>query len=238
MTARAALVTGASAGIGLAVARLLSQRGHGVTLVARDEARLRDAAIDGEVLRVAADAADDEAMQGAVERHLERFGRLDVAVANAGTGSPGGAASTRPHHLDRILRTNVVSLFTLARHAMPALRDAGAEHRAAWFVVTASISAVRPMPGFAAYSASKAAALSVARSVDVEESQHGVRACALCPAFVETAMTEWTRERVPAEAMLQPADVAAAVGFLLDLSPTARVTEIVVGRSGGDALAP
>ena len=231
MTARAALVTGASAGIGLAVSRTLTERGYGVTMVARDPQRLEAAALDG-ALTVAADAADDEAMQAALQRHMERWGRLDVAVANAGTGSGGAVASTKPHHLDRMLRTNVAALFTLARHAMPALRQAGAEHQSAWFVVTASISGVRPAPGFAAYSASKAAALSVARSVDMEEASSGVRACALCPGFVETAMTEWTRDSVPADRMLQPGDVAAAVRFLLELSPNARVTEIVIGRTG------
>jgi NADP-dependent 3-hydroxy acid dehydrogenase YdfG len=237
VTARAALVTGASAGIGLAVSRLLSARGYGVTMVARDAQRLRAAALP-QALTVSADAADDGAVEAALRRHLERWGRLDVVAANAGTGSGGTVASTRPHHLERMLRTNVGALFTLARLAMPALREAGAEHRGAWFVVTASISGVRPAGGFAAYSASKAAALSVARSVDVEEAANGVRACALCPAFVETAMTEWARDSVPAGAMLQPEDVAAAVGFLLDLSPNARVTEIVMGRTGASWQEP
>lgn len=234
---RAALVTGASAGIGLAVCKLLAERGYGVTMVARDEQRLRAAAPEA-ALAVAADAADEESLAAALQRHTQRWGRLDVVVANAGTGSAGTVATTRPHHLERMLRTNVVSLFTLARLAMPALRDAGVEHRGAWFVVTASISGLRPMPGFAAYSASKAAALSIARSVNAEESANGVRACALCPAFVDTAMTEWTRETVPAGAMLVPDDVALAVRFLLDLSPSASVTEIVIGRAGTDWLAP
>lgn len=237
MTARAALVTGASAGIGLAVARMLEERGYGVTMVARDVQRL-EAAAGGAALAVAADAADEEQMDAALQRHVQRWGRLDVVVANAGTGSGGGVASTRPQHLERMLRTNVGALFTLARLAMPALRESGAEHRAAWFVVTASISGVRPAAGFAAYSASKAAALSIARSVDLEEAEHGVRACALCPGFVETAMTEWTRDSVPAEAMIQPDDVAAAVRFLLDLSPNARVSEIVMGRTGAPPLTP
>ncbi len=242
MTAPAALVTGASAGIGLAVTALLVERGYGVTMVGRDRSRLDNARSTlpaaAQLECVAADAADGDAVAGAVERHLQRFGRLDVVVANAGTGSGGGVASTRPHHLEGMLRTNVVSLFTLAAAAMPALRIAGGEHRRAWFIVTASISGVRPAAGFAAYSASKAAAMSVARSVDVEESHRGVRACALCPGFVATAMTEWTRDSVPADTMLQPSDVAAAVAFLLALSPTASVTEIVIGRTGAPPLAP
>ncbi len=248
MTARAALVTGASAGIGLAVSRALVERGYSVTMVARDAARLGAALRDhmphaqpggaSMVQGLAADAADAEQMAEVMRGHLMAYRRLDVVVANAGTGSGGDAASTKPKHLERMLRVNVEALFTLAHLTMPALREAGAEHRGAWFVVTASISGVRPMPGFAAYSATKAAALSLARSVDVEEERNGVRACALCPAFVETAMSEWTRESIPAETMLQPGDVAAALRFLLDLSPAARVTELVIGRTATEWLAP
>ena len=237
LSGRAALVTGASSGIGLAVARLLADRGCGVTMVARDENRLQSAAFEG-ALPISADAADEEAMGSALQRHIERWGRLDIVVANAGIGRAGGVGNTPPHRLERVLRTNLLSLFTLGRLTLPALRDAGAEHRGAWFIVTASISGLRPMPGYAAYSASKAAALSVARSIDAEESQHGVRACALCPAFVDTPMTESTRDRVPADAMLPPSDVAAAVDFLLALSPNASVTEIAIGRTGAPPLEP
>jgi NAD(P)-dependent dehydrogenase (short-subunit alcohol dehydrogenase family) len=243
VASRAAIVTGASAGIGLAVSELLARTGFAVTMLGRNSERIEAAARSlaaaaGEVTPVSGDAGDEATLAALVETHLERNGRLDLVVANAGFGSGGAAGATEPRHLERTWRLNVAAPFALARLALPALRNAGRDHGAAWFVVTASISGVRPTAGFAAYSASKAAALSLARSVNAEEASNGVRACALCPAFVDTAMTEWTRDRIPAEAMLRAGDVAAALQFLLQLSPTASVTEIVIGRTGAGPYTP
>jgi NAD(P)-dependent dehydrogenase (short-subunit alcohol dehydrogenase family) len=240
VTRRAAIVTGASAGIGLAMCERLVADGYAVTMLGRDPQRIQAAAsgLGGDTTAVAGDAADEATLAALVEDHLARYGRLDVAVANAGFGGAGAVAQTEARHLERTLRVNVVAPFALARLAMPALRRAGEEHGGAWLVVTASISGVRPAAGFAAYSASKAAARSLALSVAAEEAGNGVRACAICPAFVDTAMTSWTRDRVPAEAMLQPNDVAAALGFLLSLSPAASVTELVMGRTGAEPFAP
>ncbi len=240
MTRRAAIVTGASAGIGLAMCQQLVGDGYAVTMLGRDPERISAAArrLGGEATAVSGDAADEATLAALVEDHLARYGRLDVAVANAGFGAAGAVGETQARHLERALRLNVAAPFALARLAMPALRLAGGEHGGAWLVVTASISGVWPAAGFAAYSASKAAALSLARSVAAEEAAQGVRACAICPAFVDTAMTAWTRDRVPTDAMLQPADVGAALGFLLALSPAASVTELVIGRTGAGPFAP
>jgi NAD(P)-dependent dehydrogenase (short-subunit alcohol dehydrogenase family) len=242
VTARAAIVTGASAGIGLAVCEALVRQGYAVTMVARDAARIEAAAAQfaesGDVTAMSADAGDESALAEVVGAHLDWYGRIDAVVANAGFGGAGTVADTQARHLERAWRANVAAPFALARLAMPSLRRAGDEHGRAWFVVTASISGVHPSPGFAAYSASKAAAVSLAQSIAAEEASHGVRACALCPAFVDTAMTEWTRDSVPADSMLQPADVAETVGYLLRLSPAASVTEIVIGRTGQPRFSP
>jgi 3-oxoacyl-[acyl-carrier protein] reductase len=239
---RAAIVTGASAGIGLAMCEVLVREGFAVTMVARDAARVESAAARladvGDVTAMSADASDESALADVVSSHLDWYGRIDLVVANAGFGGAGTVADTQARHLERAWRVNVAAPFALARLVMPSLRRAGAEHARAWFVVTASISGVAPTPGFAAYSASKAAALSLAQSIAAEESAHGVRACALCPAFVDTAMTEWTHDCVPADSMLQPADVAESLAYLLRLSPTATVTEIVIGRTGQPPLSP
>ncbi len=112
------------------------------------------------------------------------------------------------------------------------------ERTGRWFVVVASLAGTWPMRGFAGYSATKAAAVSLARSIAIEEAGAGVRACAICPAFVDTELSAWARDRVPAEAMLEPADVAEAVRFLLRLSPNASVTELVLRRAGAAPLDP
>ena len=118
---------------------------------------------------------------------------------------------------------NVVGPFELAGLAMPHLRrEPGAPP--GWFVVVASLAGLAPTAGFAAYSATKAAAVSLARSIAAEEADAGVRACAICPAFVETAMSEWARDRID-HPMLHPDDVAETVRYLTRLSPAASVTE-------------
>jgi NADP-dependent 3-hydroxy acid dehydrogenase YdfG len=240
---RAAIVTGASAGIGLATTALLARRGFAVTMAARKRERLEEAAgclraQGAEVATTSVDAGDESGVSALVQDHLARYGRLDVVVANAGTGRPGGVARTTAADLTRMMRLNLEGPFFLARESLPALRHAGSEHHQAWFVVVASITGAWPMPGFAAYSASKAAAVSLARSITAEESAGGVRGCALCPAFVATAISEWARETIPASAMLTPEDVAEGVGFLLRLSANVTLTEIVMGRVNAAVHAP
>jgi len=230
--ARAAIVTGASAGIGLAVARMLGQDGWAVTMTARREQRLGAAAAalretGHDVATVVADIAADGAAAALVAEHTAHFGRLDLVVANAGWGTSGTVADGSAADLDRMLRTNVTANFALARAAIPHMRD----RDGAWFVITSSLSGVWPAAGFAGYSAAKSAAVSLARSIAAEEAGNGVRACAICPGFVDTDMTAWLGDTLPAGAMLDAHDVAASVRYLLALSPRASVTELVLRRT-------
>jgi NAD(P)-dependent dehydrogenase (short-subunit alcohol dehydrogenase family) len=242
-SARAALVTGGSRGIGLAVAATVLAHGDAVTLVARDPERLERAAAElrgvhgGTVATCAADLTEPGAPARAVDAHLAAHGRLDVVIANAGKGWVGSLAEMRDSDLSRILPVNVVAPFDLVRAALPHLRAAGAEHGNALVVLLASILGIRPAAGFAAYAASKAALVSLARSTTLEEAHHGIRATAICPAFVATDMTETYQDVTHAE-MLPASDVAAAVRFLLDLSPAAAVPEIVIGRRAAGPYVP
>jgi NADP-dependent 3-hydroxy acid dehydrogenase YdfG len=240
---RAALVTGASAGIGLAVTRALAGEGYSVTMTARRAERLEAAAAklqaEGfDVVPEALDVTEDGVNDGMVERHLERFGRLDVAVANAGMGYAGKAADANAREIERMMALNAKAPFALASAALPALRDAAAGGSSAWFIVMASISGVWPTPGLAGYSASKAAAISLARSVNAEEAEAGVRSCAICAAFVDTDMTTWTHDSVPPETMLQADDLAESVRFLLRLSRSVSVPELVLQRRGAPLYIP
>lgn len=188
------------------------------------------------VCTVAMDAAAEGAAARLVEEHTERHGGLHVVVANAGRGSGATVAETSSGDIDRLLAVNVTASFALARAAIPTLRHGG---RPGWFIVTSSLSGIWPVAGFAGYSASKAALVSLARSIAAEEAADGVRSCAICPAFVETAMTSWLEGSVSADALLDPNDVAETVRYLLRLSPSASVTEIVLRRAGApDQHAP
>ena len=236
---KSALVTGASAGIGLAVVRTLCADGYSATMAARREPRLNAAAdvLRGEgcdVRTVAIDASAEGAAERLIAEHLDNFGGLDVVVANAGRGTNGTVADAAALDITKMLAVNVAGPFALAKASLPALRAT-----AGWFVVTSSMSGIWPTSGSAGYSASKAAAVSLARSIAAEEAVNGVRACAICPAFVDTDMTSWLKGSVATDAMLDADDVAEAVRFLLRLSPSASVTELVLRRVGApDAQAP
>jgi 3-oxoacyl-[acyl-carrier protein] reductase len=243
---RSAIVTGASAGIGLAVSAVLGREGYAVTMVARDPTRLEATGdkLRGEgfaVTGLVADVTEPDAAARVVAAHLERHGGLDVVVANAGTGTNASAARTDRDHVDGMLRANVHSLFDLARAAIPSLRREEPDTREAgrgWFIVMSSMAGLWPMPGFAAYSATKATGVSIARSIAAEEAKRGVRACAICPAFVETDLSTWVHDRVPPEDMVRPEDVGEAVRMLLRLSPTTVVTELVLSRVGAPPYTP
>ena len=235
---RAAIVTGASAGIGLAVATALCEDGFAVTMSARREARLLAAAAPlsargFEIETVPADASAVGAASALVAAHLARFQRLDVVVANAGWGNGGSVAESSANDLERMLSINVAAPFALAKAAIPAMRrGADGDGGSSWFVITSSIAGDWPTAGFAGYAASKAASVSLARSIAAEEARTGVRACAVMPAFVSTDMTAWLGDSLPAADMLDAADVAETIRFLLRLSPAASVTELVLRRAG------
>jgi len=237
MQRRTAIVTGASTGIGLAVSSELCRQGFAVTMAARKPERLDAAAAalraDGhDVTPIAIDVTDPDSSEQLVESAIGDGGRLDVVVANAGWGRQGTVATSRHREFDRMMAVNVGAPFALAAAAIPHMRRDIAATPPAWFIVTASISGVWPTAGLAGYSAAKAAALSLARSIADDEASNGVRACAICPAFVDTDMTTWVNERLPGDEMLGAADVAESVRFLLRLSPYASVTELVLRRAG------
>lgn len=240
MSVPAALVTGASAGIGLAIATVLRDEGYRLTLSARDAARLEAAAtgLGGEALTVPGDASDPEAVAGLIDAHVSRHGRLDVLVANAGWGRAAPLGRVRPEDLTKSLTRNVASPFLLVNDALAHLRGAAAQSGRALVILTASIVAQRPALDLAVYSATKAALVSLARSINLEAGGDGLRACALCPAYVDTAFSAWVHETVPPSAMLRPQDVAEAVRFLLRLSPNAVVEEVVIGRASAPGQAP
>src|SRR5215210_4514975 len=184
MPDRAALVTGASSGIGLAIARMLGEEGHGLTVAARRPeklaeavAQLRDAGF--EVEEVAGNMADEADVQRIVAAHRDRWGRLDVLVINA-----------------------------------------------------SSLSGKSGQPWLSVYSATKAAVIGWTQAMNKELNGDGIKSVALCPGFVDTPMTEFVREHVAQDRMIQPEDISESVRFLLRTSPNCVVPEIVFQRPG------
>jgi NAD(P)-dependent dehydrogenase (short-subunit alcohol dehydrogenase family) len=237
MPDRAAIVTGASRGIGLAIARMLGEEGHALTLSSRrpenlDAAagELRDAGI--EVETVAGNMAGEEDVQRVVAAHRERFGRLDVLVNSAGVGigAPVGEIATK--RLDLQLDVNLRAIVLFYREAADLLRAAGAEHGNALVVNLASIAGKSGQGWLSVYSATKAAVIGWTQAMNKELNSEGVKSVALCPGFVDTDMTEFIREHVKQDEMIRPEDIAESVRFLLRVSPACVVPEIVFQRPG------
>jgi NAD(P)-dependent dehydrogenase (short-subunit alcohol dehydrogenase family) len=226
--AAAALVVGGSSGIGLAIARMLSEEGYELTLAARNEARLRDAAAEVGAEPLVANVAVEEDCERLVRAHAERFGRLDVLVNSAGVGSAGSIAQLETKSWDLQLAVNLRGLFLVTRAALPLLAEARG-----LVVNLASIAGVEPAPRLAAYSAAKAGVIQLTRSLNLEHAGDGIRATALCPGFVDTPMAAWAR--IPTEQMIRPEDCAELVRALLRLGPAARVPQIVIERVGAPA---
>ena len=217
---RAALITGGSSGIGLAIARMLRDEGFGLTLASRRPERVEAAAAELGAAAVAADVASAEACARLVAEHRERFGRLDVLVNSAGIGIAGRVEDLPAKHFDLQLGVNLRGLFLVTQAAIPLLRESRG-----WIVNLASIAGTIPSPGLATYGATKAAVISLTRSLNEELDGDGVRAVAICPGFVDTPMAEWSG--LKGEEMIQPEDCAEIVRMLLRLSPRARIPQVV-----------
>jgi NAD(P)-dependent dehydrogenase (short-subunit alcohol dehydrogenase family) len=241
MADRAALVTGGSSGIGLAIARALGQDGYALTVSARRPekleeavAGLRDEGIDVEA--VPANMAKEEELKALVERHRERLGRMDVLINNAGVGIGGEIAEHPTKMLDMQLNVNLRAVYLTLRESLPMLKEAGAEHGKALVVNTASIAGVSGQAWLAVYSATKFAVRGYTQAMNKELSSDGVKSVAFCPGFVDTPMTEFVKGQVPAEEMIRPEDIAEGVRFLLNVSPACLVPEIIFGRPGEEVL--
>jgi NAD(P)-dependent dehydrogenase (short-subunit alcohol dehydrogenase family) len=234
---RAALITGGSSGIGLAIARVLGEEGYGLTLTARRPEKLEAAAeglrADGlDVLAVPGNVTDEEAIKDVLAKHRERWGRLDVLINNAGLGIGAAVADTETKKLDLQLNVNLRAVYLVARDSIPMLKEAGAEHGKALMVNTASIAGKQGQAFLPAYSATKFGVVGLSQALHRELMGDGIQVTALCPAFVATPMTDWVEGQVPKEQMIQPEDIAESVRFLLNVSPACIVPEIQFFRRG------
>jgi len=235
---RAAIVTGASSGIGLAIARMLGQEGHGLTVTARRPEKLEQAAAElaeqtgAKIEVVAGNMASEEDIARVVAAHRERFGRLDVLVNNAGVGIGAPVGETQTKKLDMQLDVNLRSIVLFYRDCVEMLKAAGAEHRNALVVNTASVAGKSGQAWLAVYSATKFGVVGYTQAMNKELAADGVKSTALCPAFVDTAMTDFVKGSVAAEEMIRPEDIAETVRMLLRLSPACVIPEVIFQRPG------
>ena len=236
--ARAALVTGASRGIGALVARRLAADGWDLTVCARSAEPLSALAAElsgehgGTVVPVPADMSSEEDVVGAAETHRDAFGRLDLLVLNAGMGSIGPFGEFPARRFDKLFAVNVRSAYLLIQRALPLLRKTAADGGGAKVVAVSSMTGLVGEPLNSAYGATKAALTSLCETLNTEESERGVTATAICPGYVATDMTAPLADQVAPELMLDPGDVAELVIALTRLSRSVVIPHIPMARPG------
>jgi 3-oxoacyl-[acyl-carrier protein] reductase len=234
---RAALVTGASRGIGRAIAKRLAAEGFDLTITARTRAALDALAVDlGQATAhvVPGDMSSEDDVARVADEHLARFGRLDVLVLNAGTGTVTPIEETSPARFEKQLRVNLHSPFQLIARCLPAMRETAKSNRrlGARIIAIASVTGIASEPGMSVYGASKAALISLCESVNVEASADGVSATSISPGYVDTDMSEWIHDRIAPDTMITVDDIAELAVAMTRLSANAVVPNITVVRPG------
>jgi len=241
MPEHSAIVTGGTRGIGRAIAQALAQDGYSLTITGRRPDGVEQAVAElqgdgAEVHGVALNHADPEAPAEIVKRHADRFGRLDVLVNNAGVGI-GSAADEHPtKFVDLQLNVNLLALILFYRESIPLLKASAEQTGQSHVINLSSISGKSGQPWLSVYSATKAAVVGYTEAMSKELAVAGIKSTALCPGFVNTDMSEFVKQQIPADEMIQPQDIVEGVRFVLRMSRGCTIPEIVFmrpGESGG-----
>jgi meso-butanediol dehydrogenase / (S,S)-butanediol dehydrogenase / diacetyl reductase len=219
---KVAIITGSSSGIGEALAKLLSSHGVSLGLISRSG---RELDLPNS-LSVSVDVGDRSSVETAVKQLHEHFGRIDIAVANAGVGSYGSFLDVPKAHEDEMIATNVLGTINLYRAAVPFMKTNGGGD----LITVASEAGRRGLPGEAVYSASKFAQVGLTRALDNELREEGFRAMNICPGGVETNFAlDDSRGRTKGSkqlaGMMRPEDVAELIYFVISRPRSFRILE-------------
>ena len=241
LTDKVALVTGASRGLGRAIALALAQEGASIAAVARSEEALKETieairALGGTAEPYAADVASEASVEAAVEKITARFHRVDVLVNNAGVTRDGLLMRMKSDDWDAVLNTNLKGAFNLTKPIGRLM----VKQRAGRIVNISSVIGLMGNAGQANYAASKAGLIGFTKSVAKEFASRNITCNVVCPGFIETDMTrdlgddlrKKLLERIPLQRLGQPEDVAGTVAFLC--SPAASyITGQILTVDGG-----
>ncbi|HET8909550.1 MAG TPA: SDR family oxidoreductase [Ktedonobacterales bacterium] len=225
-----AVVTGASSGIGLAVARRFLQEGADLVVVARRGERLEAFADEARqagrrCVVVTGDVREEATARQTVQAALDTLGKIDILVNNAGIGIYGNLVDTSADDFDAMMATNMRSTFLFSRHTVPSMLERGAGS----IINVSSMAGVMGFAGEAAYCATKFAQVGFTQALDRELRPRGIKVGVVCPGGVKTEFAIGagrTEEGVAASGMLDPNEVAEAVLLMATQPASARIVEI------------
>ena len=237
---KVALITGASAGIGQACARVLAAEGCNLVLTARRQERLEalqeEAKAHGaETVFVIGDAREEQTALDTIKAAKDRFGRIDFLINNAGAGNYKNLVDTSAEEYDELMDTNVRSTFLFTRHTVPVML----EQKSGTILMLSSMAGVYGFGGEAVYCMTKFAQVAFAQALDRELREKGIKVGAICPGGVKTEFALGkgrTEEKVAQSEMLDPEDVAGVVLMACTQSPRSRIIEVQM-RTMAESLA-
>jgi 3-oxoacyl-[acyl-carrier protein] reductase len=212
---KVAIITGATSGIGLATARVLKREGWSLSLVGRKTEAIEEEFKEDLIIK--ADISDPQVAEDIVKRTVEKFGRLDALINNAGQTLDKPLLRITSEDLENHFRTNLFSAFLLSKSALRYFKDGGV------IVNVSSVVGIMGNSWQTAYSASKAGLIAFTKSLAKEMGSRGIRVVAVAPGFIETPMTEGLPEQVkkryleniPLRRFGKPEEVAEVIAFLV-----------------------
>jgi 3-oxoacyl-[acyl-carrier protein] reductase len=227
LESKVALVTGASRGIGLAIARTLGRLGATLSICARDEKKLESAAAElrnggSKILAIAADVSRAPDIESLVRKTQQAFGPIDILVNNAGVGYFGPTHEAAESNWDAVLDTNLKSVFLLSK----AVAAGMIERHSGDIINIASLAGKNAFPGGGIYCASKWGLLGLTQCMAEDLRQYGIRVSAICPGTVATDFGAHAGKDL--RKMLQPEDVAHAVEMLVTQAPQSFISEVLL----------
>jgi 3-oxoacyl-[acyl-carrier protein] reductase len=227
-----AVITGAGKGIGKAAADLFLKEGASVVLNSRTKSDLDLFAEEhknfkSSVLTVTGDIAEEKIIKQVVSKTIDKFGRIDILINNAGFGKFDELVKTTTKDFDDIFNTNVRALYIISREFIPHM----IKQKEGIIVNIASIAGKTGVPNGAIYSASKHAVMGLSRSLLLELRKHGIRVIAICPGSVSTEFFRDTQSGLIEHSMIKPEDIADTILYAVTLPPNSTVNEIEIRPS-------
>jgi NAD(P)-dependent dehydrogenase (short-subunit alcohol dehydrogenase family) len=248
---KVALITGGGTGIGAAIARRFANAGASIVVTGRRREPIEAIAAELDGLAVAGDTADENDCRAAVSATLQRFGGLDILIANAGIIAVGSITSQDPMEWQEILRINLSGVMQIGRAAVPAMTERGGGS----IVNISSVAGIRAGGEFASYITSKHAVIGLTKSMAYDYGPNGIRVNALCPGWVKTPMsdeemanlaerenisveeaTALTVKHLPLNRMADPDEIAACAEFLASDDASFVTGETLIADGGGQIV--